>query len=143
MSFESDVLKFVNKLEKNADKVHKEIGKKYFGRISYNTTVLEGRLISNWQYSIGTPQGFYYDISPLSLGSGKEQLKQASQRKAELFVEGTKIGDDLVMANFAPYAYEVEMALGGKAYQQPQGWVRVTAGTWKSIVREAVDGINK
>lgn len=154
MTFAQDMAKFRTHLQRDAKRVHGAIGVKFLGDIIEATPIdvestdlfgrprPPGRLKRSWFTGIG-----------MSLAFDGEQSDPFNQMAQVTF--NSQPTDTVVMANGAPYAELIEYGLSdapntqppptwvknypaGINFQQPGGWVRVTADKFNQATVESL-----
>jgi len=133
VSFESDLIAFTKKAEKNAEKIFRGTTISLFGKIIKRTPVKSGRLKGNWQIDINAPASGTVDTTDTTpikgIGAGST-LKIASKVKI------AELHDSIYMTNNLPYAQLVEN--GNYSTQSPAGMVGVSIAEFqREVERQA------
>jgi len=141
MSFESDIIRFTNKSEKEADKIRRAVIIKLFSSVVDDTPVDTGRLRGNWQTSVGKPNN--------STLSGKDL--NGSKSKTKILSNLGKFGDKVHFTNNLPYAKVAEYGewngptdkvnSSGFSKKSPRGMVRKNAIRFQKILKKLANKI--
>lgn len=114
MSFDKDIERFSNNVNKAATNVFRGTALGLFGKIIKRTPVDTGRLRGNWFTSI--------NVSPNGKDSGSY----------EGVTFKAKLGDSIYFTNNLPYAKEIE---NGSSKQAPHGMIKVTVSEFENEVK--------
>lgn len=125
MSFSSDLKKFADKTERNAEKVFRGTALSIFSHVIKRTPVDTGRLRGNWQANINRPaQG----TTSINDKTGSQAISSAATESMQ-----AKLGDSIYLVNNLPYAKVIE---DGSSKQAPQGMVKVTVAEFTREVEK-------
>lgn len=127
MSFSSDLKKFADKTEKNAEKLVRGTSLAMFSSVIKRTPVKSGRAKGNWQTDVSKPAtGTLERLDP----SGNQAIQEAVQKTRPF-----KLGQSIYMVNNLPYIQKLE---NGSSKQMPSGMVKITVGEFqREINRQA------
>lgn len=124
MSFSKDIGRFTVLTEKAADDIVRGVTIGLFSAVIKSTPVLDGRLIGDWQTTVGTP-------APAENGRID---KSGSASIAEVVANTPKeAGGETFMTNNMPYAYDIEFN-GHSSVKAPQGMVRINMARINRLV---------
>ena len=136
MSFESDIIRFTNKTEAEADKIRRAVITKLFSSVIDDSPVDTGRLRANWQTSVGKPKN--------DTLSGKD--KNGGRSKARILSNLGKFGDSVHLTNNLPYAKVAEygnwngptdkVTSSGYSRKSPRGMLRKNAMRFQLILKK-------
>jgi hypothetical protein len=136
MSFESDIIRFTNKSEKEADKIRRAVIIKLFSSVIDDTPVDTGRLRGNWQTSVNKPKNS--TLTGNDKGGGKS--------KARVLSNLGKFGDSIHLTNNLPYAKVAEYGewngptdkvnATGFSRKSPRGMLRKNAVRFQKILQK-------
>jgi len=125
MSFNGDIDKFRQKVEKISTDIFRGTSLDLLTRIIKRTPVDTGRLRGNWMATINSPSKTI-----------DEKVKDKSGAKAIGSAKGTvnnaKLGNSIFLINNLPYAGVIE---DGYSDQRPEGMVKVTVAEFENIVK--------
>lgn len=123
MSFSSDLKKFADKTEKNAEKLVRGTALAVFGSVIKRTPVDTGRARGNWQTDVGRmPDG----VTERDDKSGAAASKETIINTADF-----KLGQPIFLINNLPYIRRLE---DGSSTQAPAGMVKVTVNEFEREV---------
>jgi len=127
MSFSSDLKKFADKTERNAEKLVRGTSLALFRQVIQRTPVKTGRAKGNWQT----------DVNRMATSIVERDDKSGAKAIAETIVKTGKfkLGQYISMANNLPYINKLE---DGSSKQMPSGMVKITVGEFqREINRQA------
>lgn len=124
MSFSQDIQLFVDKFDRDAEKILRGIILSIDAKLIQRSPVDTGRFRANWNYGIG--------VMDLTVTNVTDPSGSLALSKLNSGVELTKLGDIVHITNNLPYAIPLEF---GHSEQAPNGMVRITAAESSGIVR--------
>ena len=137
MSFSLDVSRFVEKANGNMDLVVQKVSLDLLTRVVRMTPVKSGRARGNWMVENGIiPEGERYDAKE----GGKRAAAGSAIRAAAEKIAESRAGTTVFIANNVPYIVELE---DGSSTQAPQGMLRTTLQSYRGIVEDAANEVNR
>jgi hypothetical protein len=141
MSFESDIIRFTNKSEKEADKIRRAVIIKLFSSVVDDTPVDTGRLRGNWLTSVNKPRDEVLI----------QNDKNGNYSKNKILNNLGKFGDKVHFTNNLPYAKVAEYGewngptdkvnSSGFSKKSPRGMVRKNAIRFQKILKNLANKI--
>lgn len=134
-TFALDMERFANLARARIERVTRIFAMKLFSAVIKSTPVLTGRLVANWQTTIGAPAVGTLPAPPE--GAGAASVRAATTNGMVAVVTNFKGDGKLVMINNLPYARRIEFE-GWSHTKAPAGMVRVNLVRMVRLLQDAI-----